>query len=99
VGDHEGLNCGDELVRRVRTGADLAQDPPVLHLGVRSFTGSAAPGVGGVDVLLESGTLPEPAGVGVLAPTSMRDRDRRPSALVGGVGGGDLVDGQASMIL
>ncbi|WP_040923926.1 hypothetical protein, partial [Saccharomonospora iraqiensis] len=48
----------------------------------------AAAGVRGVHVLLVLRQLPEPAGVGVLASTPLRDRHRRPGALVGGVGRG-----------
>jgi hypothetical protein len=47
--DEDGL---DEVGGSVGAAADLAEDLPVLELGVGALTGSALTGVGGVDRLL-----------------------------------------------
>ncbi len=51
-GDHEGLDRCDELSSLGGAGADLAEDLPVLQLGVDPLTRCPPSGVSGVDGLL-----------------------------------------------
>jgi hypothetical protein len=80
------MSCGDELGGPAGAGPDLAQDAPVLQLGVDPLARAAAAGMGGIDVLLVARQPPIAAGVGVESTAPLRNRDSRASSLVGGVG-------------
>jgi hypothetical protein len=58
------------------------------RLGVGPLTWPAHAGVGGVDLLLTRRESSVAAGVRIETPTPLRDPDRVPAAVVGGVGQG-----------
>lgn len=67
-------------------GPDLAQDPPVLQLGVSPLTRAPLAGVRGVDVFLATGERAVAAAVGIQPAPPLRDSHRLAAALVSGVG-------------